>query len=114
MEEPDKRHQGEYQRRGSDTDSEVDWQGFGMRARASGTNTIMVVVLVALFGVIGFLIWDHDRKSVQQVAGLTAGQQHVIDEVAALTYVMTLTVEERGRLNLEMPEGLRRKLKDQR
>lgn len=91
-------------------DEDMDIQGFGMRARVRGHDIIVVVLLVILFMAVGYLVFDHDKKSADRIETLTVGQQKVIDEVSALTYVMTLSVEERAKLKLDMPESLRKKV----
>jgi hypothetical protein len=82
-----------------------------MRARVRGHDIIVVILVVMLFCAVGFLVWDHDHRSAQRIEALSTGQQEVIDEVSALTYVMTLTAEERTKLSLSMPESLRKKLR---
>ena len=110
MSDNEKRQRGEYQRRSGDESSgQLDWQGFGMRARVRGHDVIVVVLLVALFVGVGYLIFDHDKRSSDRVMRLTEAQERVVDEVSALTYVMTLTQEERLRLNISMPESLRKR-----
>lgn len=91
----------------------LDVEGFGLRARVRGHDIIVVVLIVLLFGAVGYLVWDHDHKNSERMTVLSAGQQRVIEEVSALTYVMTLTAEERAKLNLSMPESLRKKLRSE-
>lgn len=93
---------------------QVEVEGFGMRARVRGHDVIVVVLLLVLFLGVGYLIFDHDRKSEERIGLLTISQQKVVEEVSALTYVMTLTAEERAKLKLDMPDALRKKLKEQR
>ena len=93
---------------------QFDIEGFGLRARVRGHDIIVVVLIVLLFAAVGFLVWDHDQKTAARIEILTTGQQQVIEEVAALTYVMTLTAEEKSKLTLSMPESLRKKLRAER
>ena len=92
---------------------QLDLAGFGLRARVRGHDIIVVVLVVLLFLCIGYLIWDHDHKNTGRIDSLAIAQQQVINEVAALTYVMTLTPDERAHIKLNMPESLRKKLREQ-
>ena len=93
---------------------QFDVEGFGLRARVRGHDIIVVVLIVLLFMAVGYLIWQHDVSSTERINVLNSGQQQVIEEVSALTYVMTLSVEDRAKLNLSMPESLRKKLRTER
>ena len=97
----------------SEDNGQLDVSGFGLRARVRGHDIIVVVLIVILFSAVGYLVWDHDAKTSDRIVALTVGQQHVIEEVSALTYVMTLTPDERASLKLNMPEALRKKLREQ-
>lgn len=92
----------------------MDVEGFGMRARVRGHDIIVLVLLLVLFMGVGYLILEHDKRSSERINLLAISQQEVVDEVAALTYVMTLTSEERSKLKLEMPESMRKKLQGDR
>jgi hypothetical protein len=93
---------------------QIDFAGFGMRTRVRGHDVIVVVLVVLLFGALGYLVHEHDLKSVKIVDELSLSQQKILNEVSALTYVMTLSPEDRVKLRLDMPESLRKKLSDQR
>ena len=92
---------------------QLDVSGFGLRARVRGHDIIVVVLVVILFSAVGYLVWDHDTKNSDRILELSVGQQRVIEEVSVLTYVMTLTPDERVSLKLNMPESLRKKLREQ-
>ena len=97
----------------SEDNGQLDVAGFGLRARVRGHDIIVVVLVVMLFGAVGYLVWDHDHRSEERIGALIDNQRKVIEEVSALTYVMTLTPDERASLRLTMPAALREKLREQ-
>src|SRR3990167_4767327 len=83
-----------------------------------GISTIMSLVLAAVV-LIGYMLYDHDKDTV--VRRSVAGTEHkqIIEQSKAvesaiidLTYVFTLSPEERGKLKLDMPDSLRKRLRD--
>jgi hypothetical protein len=93
---------------------QLDVEGFGMRARVRGHDIIVVALIILLFLGVGYMVWDHERRDMQRSESLSVSQASLIDEVSTLTYVMSLSAEERAKLHLDIPAGLRKKMSEQK
>ena len=87
----------------------------GTKIRARGYDILVIMVIVGIT-LLGYVLWEHKMEA-------RAGQQQMeekvtksLDKVAQsqeeLSYLISLTPEQRARLSLEMPESLRRRLRD--
>jgi hypothetical protein len=85
------------------TQEQLEVQGFGIRAKVFGADLKSIIILIIVAAILGFMIWNHDTKEHNMMID-------VIEELAALTYVTSLTPEERKHLQLTMPESLRKKI----
>ena len=77
-------------------DDAATWEGFGQKARIptkmlTGVN----ILVVGMFAVILFM------------------QYRILESISEQTYVLSLSQPERERLNLTMPESLRKKIRAQ-
>lgn len=86
----------------------------GLRGVAKGANLAYVLLVLMALLSCTVMVYAHDANTVKKMESITEMQQKIIDEVSALTYVLTLSPEERGKLRMEMPDALRKKLRDQR
>lgn len=82
---------------------ELNVQGFGVKAKVSGADLKIFVLILIVAGVLAYFIWDHDRRDTEHLTAM-------LNSVQELTYVMTLTADERKELQLGMPDSLRKKV----
>lgn len=83
----------------------------GFKIRARGYDLIVILMAFGVAG-IAYLLWEHkvDAKAAQ--AEVTHAVQEVASSQTELSYLMTLTPDERSKLKLEMPESLRKRVRD--
>ena len=89
----------------------LEVEGFGVRARFRGHDVVFLMLIILLFAVTVFLGYEHDTRSEKRIESIIAAQERLVEEVSALTFVMTLSPDERTKLNIAMPDSLRKKLK---
>jgi hypothetical protein len=98
----------EYERRLSGGDVKIGWMGF----KLEGKGRAVVSVVLALV-VIGRSSWRAGTRTIRKRRSVRCQQTHEhaqIDErLNEMIYVLTLSSEEKERLNLQMPDSLRRK-----
>ena len=94
----------------------------GFKVKARGTDLIAIVMMVC--GVVGILmLHQHMQAAEASSAALrveirdsqkenAAAVVKVAESYQELAYMMALTPEQRARLNLEMPESMRRRLRE--
>jgi len=98
----------QHQQHENESQSGVVVEGFGVRgsisehfaARLSRENLLIIIVCVG----IAAWLWKHDTASDQAAT-------RVWEAVTEMTFVLSLPQSEREKLNLAMPESLRRKLR---
>jgi hypothetical protein len=87
----------------------LEVEGFGLRTRVRGHDVIVVIlVLVVMFG-LGFLLWQHDRDTAVIHAELAANQKALAEHMEDMLYVLSLSETDRQKLNLAMPDSLRKR-----
>ena len=96
----------------------------GVPFRFKGVTAFLIVIILVLLGSIAWLVhfslgnWgnpiDIGKTFDEHRAAVTKQHDAFRDTVDELTYVMTLTPEERAKLDLDMPESLRQKLQRRR
>ena len=86
------------------SDIEIDGP-FGIKARFFGKEITSVLLLALCAFGIAYLIWQHDRNSGDRMLSL---EQHMEEMV----YVMSRPEKEREKLNLAMPDSLRKKVRE--
>ena len=64
--------------------------------KANGANTIVIIILVFSLGLFAYVLKSHIDTSTR-----------FVDELKKITYVLTLSDDERRSLKLTMPESLR-------
>lgn len=74
----------------------------GFEVHASGRTVISVIIALGLAGALCYHDWKMGEQNLTMVSAL--------HDVA---YVLTLDEDQRKALNLQMPDGLRRKLQSQ-
>ncbi len=82
--------------------------GFGT-LKASGPVVVVVVIVLASAGVLGYMIRDHDLRNVDRASGIIKQVSDLKEAMAEQTFVLTLDEKGRKELRLDMPESLRRK-----
>jgi len=82
--------------------------GFKIRARGYDILTLLVVVGIAL---LGYLFWEHKIDAKASQVEIVKAVEKVADSQSELSYLISLTAEERSRLKLDMPESLRRRVR---
>ena len=93
------------------TDLEIDGP-FGLRARFFNKELTSVLLLaICVFG-IGYLIYEHDRNSMDNIKHIVENQRFIYGQMDAIIYVMSLPENEREKLKLAMPDSLRKKIKE--
>jgi hypothetical protein len=97
---------------------------FGWKVRFPARYLTSVIISVAGFGALGYMLRDHDLRVMetltayrternQNVHSLEQHQISLDESMQQMIYVLTLPEKDRARLNLQMPETLRRRLLDQ-
>ena len=85
---------------------------FGLRARFFGKELTGVMLLVICAFGIGYLIYQHDRNSMDSMKHVVDNQRAIIEQFGDMIYVLKLQPSEREKLNLEMPDSVRKKLRE--
>ena len=89
--------------------------------RAQGTLVVLVLAIAAGAGFVAYMVRDHDLRNVDRAAGIVAmqrdtiaAQRRVEESLDAAAYILTLDERQRRELRLDMPDSLRKKVRDQR
>lgn len=75
-----------------------------LKIRATGQRLAAQLSIVAGVGIVLFFGWEHHTGSREML-------QRILEATAENTYVLSLSQAERERLNIAMPESLRRKVR---
>lgn len=107
----------------ADNNQELEAEGpGGFKVKARGTDIIAIIMMVC--GIVGILmLHQHMQEARAEATAVRAeyrdGQKETSTAIskmaesnAELAYMMSLTTEQRAKLNLEMPESMRRRLRD--
>ena len=87
---------------------------FGLRARFFGFGkeiTSVMLLVICAFG-IGYLVYQHDRNSIDSIKHVVENQHAIYEQMDAMIYVISLPEEERKKIKMAMPDSLRKKLRD--
>lgn len=97
----------EYEDRLSGGGVKIGWMGF--RLEGKGRAVVGVVLSAVIIGALLGGLYAHDKRTDD--SGQQRAHEHVqIEErLNEVIYVLTLSQDQRERLNLSMPESLRRK-----
>lgn len=79
-----------------------EYEGWLGKFKAAGSSVVPVVVAIALAGALAFMVYDHDKRTSEQQTKLSEHMDEMI-------YVISLPESERAKLNVNMPDSLRRK-----
>lgn len=105
-------HFGKVGTMATDNEETIEVEGMGFKGKASGRrllseNTLWLVLLIA----IAALAWKHHSESESQMARLEALVLRQNELMVEWSYIISRSQAERERLDLQMPESLRRKLR---
>ncbi len=93
----------------------VPWGSGYIEIRGISVITSLTFTVVCMIGVMLYAhenIRDKDEDAlVMRMDQLSARQQETTEAQRELNYIMTLTPEQRARLNLEMPDSLRKRMR---
>lgn len=82
--------------------------------KASGNMVVLIVVLIAGFGGLGWVLLRtmeaHDKGGMERGAKISQQVDDLKDAINEQTFVLTLSQQKREELRLDMPESLRRKV----
>lgn len=85
----------------------------GWKGRVVGSDITRILVWLLAVGFIGFVIYQHNAESRQDTEKLQKAQQVIVDKLDkqgeafdAMIYIMSLSPEERAKLNLSKPRKL--------
>lgn len=95
--------------------------GWGFKYRGSNQLLLVVILILMLFGGLGFGLWQHDAgaaersvKSMERDAATSAAIKDLSNAVSkqerkldVMIYVLTLSDAERKALQLDKPQALR-------
>ena len=84
----------------------LDLEGMGVKVQARGKDVKAPMLLFILAGGIGYFGWLHHDASMREL-------QMIREQMAENTYVLSLSQADRERLNLQMPDSLRRRVQRQ-
>lgn len=97
----------EYEHRLANGDVKIGWMGFRLEGRGRAVVSVVLSALV-IAAVLGGLYF-HDVRS-ETANALRAHEHMQIEErLNEVVYVLTLSQDQRERLNLAVPDSLRRK-----
>ena len=78
--------------------------------RARGTDLIAIISAIAV-GLMVYMQWEHRIEAKAAQTEVVNAMQQVADSQSELSYLISLTPDERTKLNLDMPESLRKKIR---
>ncbi len=98
--------------------------GFGLKATAYSREMSKIFLMVVLFSVLGMMIYKHDVEAKSRSDEVSKSIQAIREEMRSsradlqsqheeTTYVLALPEADRRKLNLQMPEGMRRRMLSQ-
>lgn len=83
----------------------------GIKFRARGYDIITLVGII--IGVlVAYVLWQHMAESKEQSKVIVDALKQVATSQQELSYMISLTAEERARLKLDMPPSLRERLRE--
>lgn len=88
---------------------EVDAPG-GFKIRARGYDILTLIIVVGLV-LLGYMFWEHRGEAKASQIEVTKAVEKVAESQAELSYLISLTPEERSKLKLDMPDSLRRRMR---
>lgn len=97
----------EYEDRLSGGDVKIGWMGF--RVEGKGRAVIGIVLSAIVIGAFTAGLYAHDRRSEESAQQRAHEHVQIEERLNEVVYVLTLSQSERERLNLAVPESLRRK-----
>lgn len=83
------------------------------KVRARGPAVYLVILIICAAAAGAWMLRDHDLRASERSDKIVDQQQKLEEGIHELTWVLTLTEEERKRLQLQMPPSMRKKLLDQ-
>lgn len=87
-----------------DSNESLNIDALGVKVKAQGADLKVPLLVVMAFGALGYMGWQHHESQ-------TRDAQRMSEQLSELVYVMSLTQEDRNRLQLSMPDSLRRKVR---
>lgn len=110
-------------RSGREDDVEIK-APFGWSIRANGKSVSALIITILASGGLAYMIRDHDLKQTaqiveaskdrkEQLTKITEQQTQLQESMDSVVYVLSLPQDERTRLKLDMPNGMRKKLLNQ-
>lgn len=78
-----------------------------LKVRATGSDVSRVLAISTVLGLILWAVYEHHNGSREML-------QRILEATSENTYVLSLSQVERERLNIAMPESLRRKVRRSR
>lgn len=97
----------EYEARLAGGGVKIGWMGFRLEGR--GRAVVGVVLSVLVVGAIGVGLYVHDARSEAAMKERSHEHTQLEERLNEVVYVLTLSQQERERLNLAIPDSLRRK-----
>lgn len=100
----------------------VEFKGpLGWSVKANGAHVTLLILMAVSAAAILWALRDHDLRAAaalsiiaqerrMQIEQLAMQQQRLQDGLDTVVYMLSLSPEDRARLKLEMPGGLRTKL----
>lgn len=97
----------EYETRVAGGGVKIGWMGFKLEGR--GRAVVGVVLSAVVVGAIGVGLYVHDARSEAGSNQRSHEHMQLEERLNEVVYVLTLSQQDRERLNLAVPESLRRK-----
>ena len=79
----------------------IEVEGYGLRASVKSKDILIFILFTALVG-LGYLHHIHEENTLSRL----------FEAMAENTYLLSLPQAEREKLNLRMPDSLRRKIRE--
>lgn len=92
---------------GADAPEAVDFKGLGVEVHAAGQKVIWTMIALAVVGAFGYFMYLHHTATV-------ADDQRITEQLNEMIYILALPQEKRDKLQLDMPDSLRAKIRHPR
>ena len=103
------------ERRGPITPEEFEVRGpggIGMSFKGQSQQLLVILLIFTVAGGLGYMLWEHSQDEKTSKGDIIKAVQKISDSQEELSYITSLTPEDRAKLRLDMPDSLRKRLRD--
>lgn len=84
---------------------------WGMDIKIRGLSVISSLTFAAVC-VIAYLLWDHRQQTSQEEIEMVSAMKNLTKSQLEMNYILTLNADQRQKLDLQMPDSLRERIRD--